>query len=209
MHAMLYSEYDPIIPANSTLHQSDCPPNQLNSFVAASTEAFARAYVTLPAVPCYVRHALALRHGLDVTDAALGCPSAIAPESAPDELGEVASRIAGVRYAFDAALVKAVDSTENDYEEGTHVDGGDIGREAVLNGESDCDRFLTPAAKPTQSATIGPLRNSKKQSPRQSPVKDGLEGHPSWGGWEDDAGPNMSGLSPDELIALVTSEIRG
>lgn len=34
MHAMPCPEYDPIIPANSTLHQSDCPPNQLNSSVA-------------------------------------------------------------------------------------------------------------------------------------------------------------------------------
>ena len=64
-----------------------------------------------PPVP---EDALALRHGHDVTDAPLGCPSAIAPESAPDPLGDVAGRIAGVWHAFDAALAEAADSSENE-----------------------------------------------------------------------------------------------
>lgn len=198
--AALYSEYDLTVPADDALDLGDYPPNLLTPASEEGTEAFNSAYATLPATPRYVRHALALRHGLEVSDAALGCPDVISPDEAYVSLRDVATYVADVRDAFDEALTSAVAGM-----------GGQPDEDAFAAGDGQDQVAQEPSYASDAVACAGhsPVAAPDAAAPSAGrPEAGATHGGPTARDRRSPAPTDTSDLSPDDLIARIASEIR-
>lgn len=206
--AMLYSEHDLTTSAERALRPGDAPPNRLDPASDRDVEAFGRAYATLPATPRYVRHALALRHGLGVTDAALGCPSVLAPEESYETLNEIVRYVGEIRDRFDSALADAVGEIGGDPDGTADSTSDDLGADAV-SPVSDYDGYVDESPRYDQGPSLDGPAHPVSPHPRggfgRSPRAPATPPADVAGA----VGRDTSDLSPDELIALITSEING